>query len=416
VRALATLFAFIAFACSSDPDDGGPDPGDEGPAILERTPRSSHTCTVESDVEVVAQNRNRSGIALAQAGERTFAASPTSSVEALEPGFTVSELLFDPVELATPAHEVLGLQYPRRPALVESDGALGLSWVESTGQLNDDQLHFVVLDSAGELTGGPIQIANDGLVRVHTSAAWADGFALLWSDDAGLSLLLVDQTSAPVGEPIQIAAGDIRSAHLARHGNGLAAAWVDDDGVHASVYNQAGGRLGGPTLLSAPLREDERLQDAFVAAVGDQLLAAWTETYRDSESFDPLDGRAIVRLVRLDSDGEPLGPAERLQDPEDGIDAMLNSLLPVDGKLAVSWTRGSYIPVCAGCVSDATMGFVLLDPADRVPVSDQVELTGPSGLEGAPMIADSGDVTFFLTVDYHALTDLAAAKVRCVAR
>lgn len=396
-----------------DGGDGEPEPPDEGPPILDRAPRLGHTCAVESDVAVVAQNRGRTGIALARAAGRTFAASATSAIEA-QVGLVVSELLFDPVELAPPAHDVLGSEFPRLPALVARDGALGLSWIDSSTDADGQQLSFAVLDSAGELTAGPTAVTTDGAILFHAAAAGADGFALLLRDDGGLRFLQLDDNGAPVGEPVQISTGDTSSAHLARHRDGFAAAWVENGGVHLAVLDRSGTPLGQLALLSAAPREGEALRDPFVAAAGDELVVAWTESHRKEEGFDPLDGRAVVRLARVNGNGDPLGPAERLQDPEDGIESVLSSLLPVDGALAVAWSRGTYIPICGGCVSDSTMRFVLLDPVDRVPVSDQVELIGPSGLAGAPMVGgEGGDVDFFLTVDYHALADLAAAKIGC---
>ncbi len=169
---------------------------------------------------------------------------------------------------------------------------------------------------------------------------------------------------------------------------------------------RAGGAAGRARSASS-WRDDcsgARRAIQFTTVIGDELVVAWTESYRSDDYDDPEGGYALVRLARVSGDGELLGPPERLQAAEAGIVSALSSLLLMDGAIAIAWSRETFIPACGGCISDATIRVILLDPVDLVPVSDAVELVGPSGLKSAPMVgADDGDVAFFLTVDYHAL-------------
>jgi hypothetical protein len=311
-----------------------------------------------------------------------------------------------------------GAGYYARPALIAGDDSLGLSWVASSATQAGQVLRFAVLDGEGELAGGPVTVDgadNDVSILTHAQAVTDDGFALLWSDDAALRFVALDESGAAAGQPVVVRSAQVLSARLVRHGDGFAAVWIEESGLHLGLLDGGGAPRAEPELLAGPGREGTSLAEPFVAVVGDELVVAWTESYRSDDYNDPEGGHALVRLARVGGGGELLGPIERLQAAEDGIVSALSSLLPMDGAtLAVAWSRETYIPICGGCVSDATIRVILLDPVDLVPVSDVVELVGPSGIKGAPMVgSDDGAVAFFLTVDYHALVDLAAAAIRC---
>ena len=310
-----------------------------------------------------------------------------------------------------------GAGYLARPLLIARDGALGLSWIDDSESLAGQELRFAVLDEEGELAAGPFTIhgADDEvMIRAQAQAATADGFALLWSDDETLRFAALDASGAPAGEPVAVRSGQIPQARLARHGDGFAAIWIEETGVYLALLDDGGAPRGEPERLAGAGDEETYLADPFVVSVDDELVVAWTDSYRSADYNDPDGGRSVVRIARVSGDGELLGPAERLQAAEDGIVSALSSLLPVDGAIAVAWTRETYIAVCGGCVSDATVRLVLLDPEDLVPVSETVELVGPSGMRSAPMVGnEDGDLAFFMTVDYHALADLAGAMIRC---
>ena len=395
----------------------GPETPEGGPPILDRSPRPSHGCEIAREAAIVAGNLPLASIALARTGAGYLAARGAYDTETFEPEIAVSELRFDPVELAPPQLELSGAGYYARPALVVRDRTLGLSWIDdSTGQ-GSQQLRFAVLDSAGELVGDPVTVdgADDQVMfQTHAQAATAEGFAILWSDATALRFLALDESGAPVAEPVTVRSEPVLSARLIPHGDGFAAVWIEESGVHVALLDESGAPRNQPERLVGPGPEGTFLSDPFAVAAGDELVVAWTEGYRSADYNDPKGGHAVVRLARVSGDGELLGPVERLQAPEDGIVSALSSLRLIDGALAIAWSRETYIAVCGGCMSDATIRFILLDPVDLVPVSDALELVGPSGLKSAPMAGtEEGDVAFFMTVDYHALTDLAAAMIRC---
>lgn len=397
---------------------GSSDEEPEATPILERAPRAGHECAVTHEPVIVARNQQQAGVALARAGGGLLAARGAVNEETFESDVALSALGFDPVELAPPAARIPGAGYWARPALVVGGGALGIAWVDDAADFSGQELRFAVLDEAGQPAAEPLTVAgadDEVMIRTHALAGGPGGFGLLWADDAALRFVRLDERGEPVGEPITARDGSISEAHLARRADGHAAAWIDQDGVHVALLPDGGGRWTEPRLLAGPGREGTRLSRPFVAASGDDLVVAWTETSSRDDYVEPGNAYALVRLARVSGDGEPLGPPDRLQAGEYGFASAISSLLAIDGQLAVAWSRETFITVCAGCMSDAVIRVALLDPVDLVPVSEAVELVGPSGLRSAPMVVadDDGGVAFFMNVDYHAIADLAAARIRC---
>jgi hypothetical protein len=406
------LISLVACGGSS-----GSEPPEGGPPILDRPPRLGHECSITDEPAIVADSQQQAGIALARTEAGYLAARGTYDPETFEPQIALSELRFDPVELAPPHVEMSGAGYYARPALVVRDGTVGLSWIDDAANLGGQELRFAVLDGVGELVAGPVSVhgADDEvMIRTHALAATADGFALLWGDDSELRFRAFDGSGAPAGARVTVAGGQISSAYLVRRSDGFAAVWIEESGVHLALLDDRGAPRTERDVLAEPGRDETFLADPFVVAVGDELVVTWTEGHRSPDYEDPDGGHAVVRLARVSGDGELIGAVERLQAAEDGIVSAVSSLLPMDGALAIAWSRETYIAICGGCMSDATIRLILLDPVDLVPVSEAVELVGPSGLRSTPMVAaEDGDVAFFMTVDYHALADLAAAKIRC---
>lgn len=412
----STWFVLLTL-CACGGSSSEPGPPEEGPPILDRSPRIGHQCAITHEAAIVSQSQPQAPISLARTGAGYFAARGANDPETYLPEIALSELRFDPVELAPPLVEMPGAGYLARPVLLARDGALGLSWVDDSEILAGQELRFAVVDEEGEIAAGPVTIhgADDEvMIRTQAQAAGADGFALLWADDETLRFAALDESGELVGDPVTVRRAQIPQARLARSGDGFAAVWVEEAGVYLALLDDGGAPRAEPERLAGPGDEETYLADPFVVAVDDQLVAAWTESYRSADYNDPEGGHAVVRIARVSGDGDLLGTAERLQASEDGIVSALSSLLPMDGAIAVAWTRETYIAVCGGCVSDATVRLVLLDPVDLVPVSETVELVGPSGIRSAPMVGDEdGDLAFFMTVDYHALADLAGAMIRC---
>jgi hypothetical protein len=407
VRCLLILsLAACSGSSTSAADGGAPDAGPNGDdtPILDRPPRIEHACAVASETAVLAENQDLSGVALARTGAGYFAAHPARDPQTFASTLAMSKLRFDPNELVAAGFQAPG-NYQTSPALAVRADTLALSWIE-------DGLRAAVFDEEGELVAGPTAIPVAGPIGSQALAASDDGFGILFRGAAGLRFVELDQDGAAVRDPVEVASGQFGAPHLVSHGDGFAAVWPGDGALHFALLDRSGAATAGPVNLSGPEREDFFHHSPFVAASGDGLLVAWVENYHNGDFADP-EGHSLIRLARLSADGQPLGPAVRLQAAEAEVVNGGPSLLPLGGAISIAWSRGTYIHVCAGCITDNTMRFVLLDPVALVPVSDVIEIVGPSGLGSAPVAGQDGEAAFLLTVDYHALVDLAAARIRC---
>jgi hypothetical protein len=80
------------------------------------------------------------------------------------------------------------------------------------------------------------------------------------------------------------------------------------------------------------------------------------------------------------------------------------------------WAEGSIIYICAGCVPDHSLKFVVLDGEDFTPRSKAVELpnTLPNGGLLSPETARLGDDLLIVsTVTYHTSAEGASGTIRC---
>ena len=147
-----------------------------------------------------------------------------------------------------------------------------------------------------------------------------------------------------------------------------------------------------------------------MSANGGQGYLSLAERTLHQHSVDPATELEADRRQERDLNKS----VRRVQAAEPTIVNVNPTLWSGPGALALSWSRGHYINVCGGCVTDNTMQFVALDPADLAPISDVVEITADAGLRSAPIVsADGDDFAYLMAIDRHATFDLASALVRC---
>jgi hypothetical protein len=92
----------------------------------------------------------------------------------------------------------------------------------------------------------------------------------------------------------------------------------------------------------------------------------------------------------------------------------LPSFVELDDRVGLMWTSGSIIWICAGCITDNDLHFVLLDPDAIVPASNVVtQLHQMNGIV-APLAAIVGaDLLTAASLDFHAITMPASGALRC---
>jgi hypothetical protein len=421
--ALALVFLLAACGDSGDDDPGGPDGGGEipepGTPILDRESRDTHACEVlDAPAEVAG---SMLGAALAEVdGNPLVARASYGSLGGDEYGHIlgVTPASFSPMGLGDETYRKTQLTSMRLPALVASGGGAGLAWAE--GDYQDMSIVLGRLDAAGEVVGTPALVA-EGLGTVVTVALTADH--LLWDEDA-LHVQPLDEAGAPRGDAVVLSDAKSSGAAIAPIEGGAAVVWAqfeEDIGVYLALIDADGAVTAGPLRVSGEPPELTWLDAPAVIAAGDELLVAWSERFWDEDpdgnpdTWDPR-GHAVIRVARVSGDAREVLAFERLQEEELDIVNIQPSFVAQDGAVALSWSRGTFIYVCGGCISDNTRHLVMLEPGDLVPLADPIEMEGPSGFSSAAMTAIGGDLAHVLGLDYHAISTLALARTSCAAR
>jgi hypothetical protein len=405
LRSRCFTAAFLAACGGGDGDDGL-----EGTPILEIPPRIARACDLVSPATIISDGQVVDFTLFAADGRHH------ALMNRSDQSVTLAELELEPVSLGAPVWSTSAPVFATNASIAarESPG-LGLAWSEVDGQTGADfSVAVAIVDDTGAMVGALTRLPTDGDVRSVSLVARPGGFALAWSEQSKLQFVSLDPAGVPAGPALTIATGTMFGAHMVRHGDGYAIAWstmaAAQWDVHVVLLDAGGAPRTEPRRLSA--RDDRSHYAPFVASVGADVLVAWEENY-----FAPVNdmgGHTIVRVARVTDAGDVVEPIRHVQDPEPGIVNVNPTLLAVPGALALSWSRGHYISVCGGCVTDNTMQLVQLDPADLAPISEIVEITADAGLRSAPIVsADGNDFAYLMAIDRHASFDLASALVRC---
>jgi len=423
---LLSALAVLLVACGSDRDPAGPDGGTDpipepGTPILERASRGTHACEVLDAPAEVAGSTVGSTIALvgdaplvARASWGLVGDDEYASILAVAPAS------FSPMGLGAEAFRTTAAQSLRLPALAAAgDGGL-LAWADGD---QSQRLMLARLDAAGDLVGSaaPLAQADGGMVAVAIAGAGSSAW-IAWVD-AALHVQQVGADGVPDGEPVALRTALVNGVALLPAGDGgTAVVWTEtqvDAGVYLAVLDASGAITTPPWRISGSLPEYSFVDAPAIIASGDELLVAWSEhLWREDIDGDPgtwdPQGHSVVRVARVAGDGGQVLALERLQASEEDVIHIQPALTAIDGgAVALSWSRGSFIAVCAGCVSDNTRRLVLLDPVDLVPLGEVVEMEGVTGFSSAAMIDAGGELVHLLGLDYHAISNVALARTAC---
>lgn len=316
------------------------------------------------------------------------------------------------------ARAVVGL------ATAPSGPGFALVWADAKG------LEFAAFDGKGTLLGQPKPIValdrQDGTnVRLRMAAdATGTGFALalsLWTSAGGEPYALFLDSNGTARGPIRrlgsapsqtssyfdaipdVSAGD----------DGYVFVWNRSDGATGSILFSQTDALGNESGPPVTIASSDRLGfgsvgfasgGARIVPVSGGFVTAWTESFEgrpDNGDVSPTRGAwAVVRLLRLDAHGTPVGVSAAMRAAEDDIDEVEPVLTRFGDALAVAWGRGSHIYMCGGCVPDDRIDFVLIDPDTFDPVSNVVTVTNGGGTNAGGLlrkqVAAAG--TAFLTL------------------
>jgi hypothetical protein len=257
--------------------------------------------------------------------------------------------------------------------IVRAGSGYALLWVD--GNESSSRLSFGLLDEDGKLAGTPLVIAQGPYLGVGDIAPVGDHFVVSYADnqysDLGLTsrLLVLDAGGGVIGEPIAL---------------------EDTGGTGFAAI---------PSLLVR----------------GDQVLAAWS-VVNGNTSYEVQDAAITLRVARFDADGQRQGLMYDLQAPVTDQESVDPFWVEMGDDVGLLWAEGSIIYICAGCVPDHSLKFVVLDGQDFTPRSNAIELanTLPSGGLLSPETARLDDELLVVsTVAYHTSAEGASGTIRC---
>ena len=426
-KVLALPVALLSIACGgdaerSDPDGGNqPDP-DSGTPILERTSLATHACEIVDQPDEVAGDTIGSAVAVvgdsplvARASFGPIGADEYGSILAVTPA------AFAPVGLGDEAYRTTALEPLRFPALAASGEGAVIAWVAGD---QSERVMRARLDGAGDIVGSAAEVAQtDAPALALAIAATGSTTQVLWIDSA-LRVQALGSDGAPLADATTVRAATVTGAALATALDGTVVVWTEsepDAGVYLALLDAEATVTAGPLRVSGTLPAHTFVDLPAVVAVGDELMVAWREHLWEEDpdgdpgTWDPR-GHAIIRVARVDGGGDRVLARDSLQAVEENIVHTQPVLVAIDGAVALSWSRGTFISACGGCISDNKRRLVLLEPRELVPLGEVIEMVGVTGFSRATLIEVAGDLAHVLGLDYHAISNLALARTTCSAR
>jgi hypothetical protein len=359
----------------------------------------------------------------------------------------------------------LGINPWASPVLLPSDNGAYLGRLE--GQ-SISKLVWSTMLADGTL-GSPKTVHDVGPDYLHglTAAALDDRITLVWaaSDDSHLSVAQIDRMGSIVTPARVLIQSGMRETQpkLIASGTGYALAWVQSEGTAAQVkfarLDATGALAGTPVVLaqaSANLSSLIALDEGFALAFselasgkfrpryaafdaagnlyravidlgsdgnaggllrrGDRVFAAWTENFG---SYASAQVATTVRVGRLDLRGNLLD-SYPLQTPIWHQQNVSPHFIALGEDLGLMWSQGKIIYICAGCVPDNHIKFVILSGADFRRRSEVLDMAPPPATDGGllePQAAGQLESLLLVSsITYHVSAEGGSANVVCRAR
>jgi hypothetical protein len=404
------------------------------PEVVPGSPLLERPLDLRFDCQVTRDTTNHQPLRWAQAGHplvttvggKTFVvrveSEPASPFE-FAPGYLRVSTLDSAGDLGA------GTELAADPDAVTGIGAApageGLLVVWAQGALKS-----ALLDGEGQALGQPLTVtAQGGDYLGHPQVSpLGEGFGVAISGPSGshrtIKFLRLDASGAAAGAPAEfvtagqswenpglaLAAGDGRWGLL----------WQETVNNKGQVYFAAVGADGQVVVPRKRVfvTEDDTTPMGFVqpkvalVATAEGWVGAWSEAY-PGESMES-GAFALVRVARLDTDGNPLELAP-VRAAALEVDEVEPVLLPFQGAVGLFWSSGTHIYFCGGCYPDHRVDFVLLDGATLSPVSEVQTLNPtPNGLLGLTAAAQGDQLLAAFDIHYHVYQDPASGALECV--
>jgi hypothetical protein len=153
---------------------------------------------------------------------------------------------------------------------------------------------------------------------------------------------------------------------------------------------------------------------ASILPRGDRALVAWSVA---EGGFELSNRSAAIRVGWFAANGEPKGSSFALQAQVRDEENASPSWLDFGDDVGLFWSKGSIIYICAGCVPDHHLKFVVLDGESLTPKSALLDLPSPSafGLLHAKAVRREDEVLLTADVTHHVHAEGASATLACPA-
>jgi hypothetical protein len=293
-------------------------------------------------------------------------------------------------------------------------------WSETLADGSSYSMNSLQVDAAGSVVTPAsvlLTLGRSGGLKVVRAGS---GYALLWVDgnqsSAKLSFGLLDENGKLASTPLVLAqAPYLGVGDIAPVGAGFVVSYADNGYLNSRlasrllVLDADGSTIGEPIAL-----EDTHGSASSLLVRGDQVLAAWSILHGDKR--EAMEAATTVRVGRFDAKGKRQGPMYDLQAPVTHRESVQPFWVEMGDDVGLLWAEGSIIYICAGCVPDHSLKFVVLDGQDFNPRSNAVELTNtlPAGGLLSPESARIGDHLLVVsTVTYHTSAEGASGTLRC---
>jgi hypothetical protein len=408
----------------SESVDGGSTDGEiptDPTPILEREPMLTHDCEeTRAMASAVGATFGRSE-ALVTVGSEHFVLRSTETLAlasiALD-GTLGDEVVLEPEEFtfAAATSVVVGTDV----ATVWTHNGTTLRYARV-----DDALGTVVAPRDTGISGEYLSTA-----AMIPSAA-GDGVALFFGESDGtgqssLRFVTLDADGEPTAEPVEVVDagqvyGMVPTSAAATADGGYAVAYTLGDYLESEVFfvilEADGTPRFAPRRISSAAGEGLRstltgLPRRSLLPVGDDYWVAYMESVSDPDP-EVMMGSVVIKLAIVDGEGQ--GESHLLQAPVEGRNNLWPSFIELDDRVGVMWTSGTIIWICAGCIADNDLEFVLLDPEAVVPASNVATQVHP---EPNGIVAPIGefvgaDMLTASSLDFHAITLPATGSLRC---
>lgn len=320
---------------------------------------------------------------------------------------------------------------PTSATAVVVEGTIVTVWGHTDG--TTPVLRYAALDQALGTVVAPRDIidpSSEYIVATALVPSASGGVALLYaeSDGAGqttLRLVPLDAEGNPAATPLDVADlgrlfATVTASAVATPEGGHAVSYAIGDRQESEVFFVILEADGTPRF--EPQRISRAAVDGYTSElggprrrsmlrVGDRYWVAFTETWYDG---DPSvnEGYVVVQLAIVDGSGQSEGHV--LQAPVAGLENQWPSFVELDDRVGLMWTSGTIISVCAGCISNHDLHFVLLDPDAIVPASNVVtQLHQGNGITAPVGDFAGSDMLTAASLDFHALTFPASGAIHC---